>query len=124
MSALSLQEGRTEGDFRLIGELTVEHVPDLLPRSEKLLGDVPSVRVDLSAVTRMDSAGLALLVDWFGRARSEGLKLRFDNPPDQLLDIARVSGVDKILPFSRSEGVEATPGGSATSGQAGAHNES
>lgn len=103
MSGLTLNEGRTEGDFRLVGELTAENVARLLPRAEALLVDAPSVRVDLAAVTRMDSAGLALLVDWFGRARGEGLQVRFDNPPDQLLDIARVSGVDKILPFSRSE---------------------
>jgi phospholipid transport system transporter-binding protein len=53
--------------------------------------------IDCAAVTRADSAGLAVLLDWlaWGRRRSRGIKL--ENLPDSLLAIARISEVDGLL---------------------------
>jgi len=53
--------------------------------------------VDCSAVTRADSAGLAVLLDWlaWGRRRSRPLSLQ--NLPEALVAIARISEVDGLL---------------------------
>lgn len=53
--------------------------------------------VDCSAVTRADSAGLAVLLDWlaWGRRRSRPLSLQ--NLPESLVAIARISEVDGLL---------------------------
>jgi phospholipid transport system transporter-binding protein len=53
--------------------------------------------VDCSAVTRADSAGLAVLLDWlaWGRRRSKPLSLQ--NIPASLIAIARISEVDGFL---------------------------
>jgi len=53
--------------------------------------------VDCSAVSRSDSAGLAVLLDWlaWGRRRSKPLSLQ--NLPASLIAIARISEVDGLL---------------------------
>lgn len=53
--------------------------------------------LDLAGVKWADSAGVALLLELQRIAFQAGVQLRFMNFPDQLLAIARVAGVDKIL---------------------------
>ena len=57
--------------------------------------------IDLSHVERSDSAGLALLVECLRHARQSGKTIRFFNIPAQMLAIARVSGLDEVLPLQR-----------------------
>ena len=53
--------------------------------------------VDCAGVTRADSAGLAVLLDWlaWGRRRSRAVSL--ENLPPSLVAIARISEVDELL---------------------------
>lgn len=103
MSAVELQRGDVEGAFRLHGNLSIETVPGLWARTNGELDEVPELTIDLGGVSRADSAGLALLVEWTRRARDNGQGIRFTNLPDQMLAIARVSGLDNMLPFYRAE---------------------
>ena len=56
--------------------------------------------VDLGGVTEMDSALLALLLAWLRDAHSRDRPLEFVNPPESLRTIARLYGVDGLLPLS------------------------
>ncbi len=87
------------GQFSLAGELSFATVPDLAEAGESLFEGVDQVSVDLTEVDRSDSAGLALLVSWTRQARQQGKQLSFHQIPEQLLGLARVSGVDHILPL-------------------------
>jgi phospholipid transport system transporter-binding protein len=69
-----------------------------LGREARDLVEDPEVLVDLSDVTRMDSAGLALLVEWQGQARRLNTTLRFHNIPAGIAAIAEVYGLDAVLP--------------------------
>ncbi|MGM0412161.1 MAG: STAS domain-containing protein [Pseudomonadota bacterium] len=82
----------TETGYRLSGALTFATVPELARRQA-----TPSGAVDLSGVTRADSAGLALLLDWLAAARAGGGDLTYDHLPSQLAAIARVSGITEVL---------------------------
>src|SRR6187455_235768 len=53
--------------------------------------------VDCAAVTRADSAGLAVLLDWLGWGRRRARPLSLQNLPDSLIAIARISEVDGLL---------------------------
>ena len=78
-----------------------------------MLVDAPEVLVDLCDVTRMDSAGLALLVDWQGQARGRRTKLRFRNLPAGIAAIAEVYGLGAVLPaevFGTREPLPASAG--------------
>jgi phospholipid transport system transporter-binding protein len=72
-------------EARQIGILVLES-----SRAERIV-------VDCSAVSRSDSAGLAVLLDWlaWGRRRSKPLSLQ--NLPASLIAIARISEVDGLL---------------------------
>jgi phospholipid transport system transporter-binding protein len=101
---------RGAGVWHLAGVLDMTSVPAL---SDGALVDAPEVLVDLCDVTRMDSAGLALLVDWQGQARGRRPKLRFRNLPAGIAAIAEVYGLGAVLPaevFGTREPVPASAG--------------
>lgn len=98
-----LAEGELEGHYALQGALTFETVPGLAQQGERVFGDCPALALDLGGVTRADSAGLALLVEWLRRARECGQDVRYSNIPEQMLAMARASGLDQVLPMYRQE---------------------
>ncbi len=94
---------RRTADDRLVvaGELDFTTVVQLLKDAEPLLGAGTDVLVDLQGVTRSDSAGLALLIEWMRAAKRQQKSIQFLNIPPQMLDIARVSSLDQVLPLNR-----------------------
>lgn len=88
------------GTWLLEGDLDYYTVPDVLARAGKKLGGEGEIRVDLKGVTRADSAGLALLLAWLRKSERAGRSIEFVNVPGQLLSIARVCGLEEILPLS------------------------
>jgi phospholipid transport system transporter-binding protein len=84
------------------GELSFATVPALLEQGSVLLaGCGERIRLDLGGVTRADSAGLALLIEWLRIARRRRAVIEFRNIPPQMLAIARVSGLDSVLPLAQ-----------------------
>jgi len=53
--------------------------------------------VDCAAVTRADSAGLAVLLDWLAWGRRRNRVVMLENLPASLVAIARISEVDELL---------------------------
>ncbi|MGB5539217.1 MAG: STAS domain-containing protein [Gammaproteobacteria bacterium] len=91
---------RGNGSWLLEGELDYYTVPGVLASSARRMTGEGSIRVDLKGVTRADSAGLALLLAWLRDAERAGRSISFVNVPAQLQSIARVCGLEEILPLS------------------------
>ncbi len=91
-------EGDAENEYDLDGNLTYETVPDLFTRNLPM--DSGSVSLNLTKVKRVDSAGLALLVEWSCQARAREKKLVLKNVPAQLKSLIDASGLREILPTS------------------------
>jgi phospholipid transport system transporter-binding protein len=89
---------RDGGGFALEGELVFRTVTALDRAARKAFAGAQSVEVDLAGVTRCDSAALALLLEWAGRARRGGVTLRYRSLPQTLLSIAAISEVEELLP--------------------------
>ena len=53
--------------------------------------------IDCGGVTRADSAGLAVLLDWLAWGRRKSRTLELQNLPEALVAIARISEVDGLL---------------------------
>lgn len=88
------------GQYKITGELNFTTVPHLFAESNWVESDASAeLSVDLSDVTRADSAGLSLLLSWVRRAHAHRKTLAFSHVPDQLRNIARVSGVAELLAF-------------------------
>jgi len=56
-----------------------------------------TIVVDCKGVTRADSAGLAVLLDWLALGRRTSRTITLENLPDSLVAIARISEVDGLL---------------------------
>lgn len=100
MNAPSIQL-QSNNTYLIAGELNMQTVPELLEEVETVLSRTQGeVCFDLQGVDRTDSAGLALLVEWMQYARQRERHLTFKNLPQQMHDIARVSGLEELLPLS------------------------
>jgi phospholipid transport system transporter-binding protein len=84
----------------LEGAVTLANVAGLLEEGRQHVAEGAST-VDLAAVTELDSALIALLLAWVREAGTRSRSLRLANPPESLLTIARLYGVDGLLPLSR-----------------------
>ena len=85
------------GRFRLEGEVGFGTVMHLLHESHGLFEHEKRVRLDLSGVERINSAGLALVIEWMREAHHGGWTLEISNPPEELLAVARICDVEHLL---------------------------
>ena len=78
------------------GALTFDNAAAVLHAAESL--DLPrSGRIDLSNVTTVDSAALAVLFSLQRRAKAHRRKLVFEGIPAMLASLARVYGVEALI---------------------------
>ena len=93
---------RREGPRMVVsGPVTLANAAAVLEEGRRHLAD--GVRtIDLGEVSEMDSALLALLLAWLRDAKSSGRELAFSNLPESLRTIARLYGVDTLLPVTAS----------------------
>ncbi len=85
------------GRFAMRGVLGYDTARTALERGQALFGEAPVIKVDLSAVTDADSAGLALLIEWVGWARERHREIRFFELPRQIRAIAHICEVEELL---------------------------
>lgn len=91
----------SDGRVCLVGELSFETVPGLSSAIHRLLNDNgDSLNVDLEGIHRTDSAGVALLIEWQRQALKQNRSIHIHNIPQQMLAIARLSGMEEILSLS------------------------
>lgn len=90
-----------DGRFELCGEVSFHTAQDILRRSEKLFDGHTNVQVDLAAVGRTDSAGLALLLQWLSQFAGAA-KIKFANIPEKIQAIAVTAEINELLERSYS----------------------
>ncbi|MCK6377127.1 MAG: STAS domain-containing protein [Zoogloea sp.] len=84
----------------LEGPLTLATVAPLAEAGRPLVASTDRV-VDLTAVTHVDSAALALLLSWTRVARGAGRQFSISGAPAALVSLASLYDVDTILPLGR-----------------------
>ena len=88
------------GVISLSGDLVLAHVAGLLVQCESLFKGQKSVVIDLQDVADVDSSGLALLLELVDRAKAGGVDLTFNSLSADMMNIARLSNVESLLPLS------------------------
>ncbi len=88
-----------KGEYQIKGELTFATVPTVWQSAQGLFSG-EHLYFDLAQVTRADSAALALVLEWLRLAQARGVNLRLGHVPPQLLAVAKVSGVESLLPLA------------------------
>ena len=84
----------------LTGALSFETIPKVLEESAAYAAraDLPErLTIDLSGITVVDSAAVALLLEWRRQAAARGKQLAFVNLPSNLLALAQLYGVADLI---------------------------
>ena len=86
------------GDWMMLqGNLNMDTVPALYATGlRRLSGE--DLLVDFSRVESVDSAAVSMLLGWERAAQRAERALRVTGLPEDLLSLARLYGVDKLLP--------------------------
>ena len=112
------------GQLAVAGPMTFATAGELLRASQALfptlmapdlMGAASGIAINLQKVSTVDSAGLALLLEWLRWGRSGRRAVAFHHLPEKLVAIARLSGVDELLVAGYSP---TGASGSASSGPA------
>lgn len=91
-----------DGKFALSGDVSFRTAESILRVSDRLFDSGDDVHIDLSQVSRTDSAGMALLLEWLSRAKGAGVQLRFANIPEKIKAIAVTAEIDDFLEKSQA----------------------
>ncbi len=78
------------------GELNFARMPELMKRAD---GIAASGQLDAAGITRVDSAGLAFLLELTRRARARGSNFVIRNAKPSLVSLATFFGLIGILRF-------------------------
>lgn len=85
------------GKFTLDGKLDFTSVNVLNESALNQFANHRRITIDLTNISYVNSAGLALLLDWKRWAALNERSLEIFNIPEKLLNIARICEVDTIL---------------------------
>ncbi|WP_027149679.1 lipid asymmetry maintenance protein MlaB [Methylobacter tundripaludum] len=99
MSQLNIIK-ENNGHFVIDGDLTFATIDKQTLKSFSFLKAAKEITIDLSRVSNTDSAGLALMIEWIKYSRQNRTQLSFKNIPEQLLNLAKLSGFDQTSHFA------------------------
>ncbi|MGH8197421.1 MAG: STAS domain-containing protein [Steroidobacteraceae bacterium] len=85
------------GRFELRGGLGFDDAARMLAEGDAAFGALKQAEIDLAKVERVDSAGLALLLEWSIAARESGRALSYRNVPPAIAALAGISDVSELL---------------------------
>lgn len=90
----------TAGDghqYDLSGRLDRDTVPAFWRQRDQWLPDAAALSLDLSALSRVDSAGMAMLLHLDKQLRNQGQQVRYQGVPEQLKLLLKLSNLDTFF---------------------------
>jgi len=96
MSAEAASLQVSGGRWQVAGTLSMDTVETVRVASAAI-GMPQDGIIDLAAVDRVDSAGVALVLSWARRAAAEGRPLAFAGMPQSMRALATLYGVEELL---------------------------
>lgn len=97
MTELAEKVSYIESKQQIKGQLTRETIPTLNRNVFKSILKNNDCKLDLSLLSKTDTAGLAWLLTLIEYANQNKVTLSFQHLPEDLLKLARLSGVDGFL---------------------------
>ncbi len=89
-----------EMHWYLQGELTVDTIDSVLKEGRRMFSKLKSgsdVHLDCSQLEKVDSASVALLIEWVRAARKKKIHLTFEKIPDKMQRIIELSNLTALL---------------------------
>ena len=87
--------------LHVLGELNFANVAKLYRDGLAFVNQHPQLLVDFTEATVGDSSILAVLVAWSRRSKQLQYSLNYINLPNTLIEMARLSHLDTVLPISK-----------------------
>jgi phospholipid transport system transporter-binding protein len=81
----------------VLGPLTFDTVQAVLHQCRTLFVKKDKLTIDLSKVTKCDSASVAFIIALLRESKKQSIELLFIGFPQQLRDLIRVGGLDSII---------------------------
>jgi phospholipid transport system transporter-binding protein len=88
---------RDGGEFRVEGPVTMANVEALIEQGRAAFTG-PETKVDLGAVTEVDSTAVSMLLQWVREASAHGRRLTFRNLNPNIHSLAVLYGVADLIP--------------------------
>lgn len=85
--------------FFLPDRLTFETVGKVLDNLKQKIVTDKAIIISLAKVMTIDSSSLALMVAIIRETQQHHTQLQFSDPPEQLLKIIKVAGLESMIPF-------------------------
>jgi phospholipid transport system transporter-binding protein len=95
-SGATIMRHDTRG-YGVQGAIVFDSVAALWRQSVDIFPREGVFQIDLAQVTRTDSAGLALLVEWLREASRRGARVELVNFPAQMLALAGAANLEHVL---------------------------
>jgi len=93
---------REGGRIVLSGSVTLANVAGILEEGRRHLEEGVKT-VDVGEVSELDSSLLAMLLSWLREAHAKERELQFANLPESLRTLARLYGVEALLPATPAQ---------------------
>ena len=88
------------GNYLIKGDLIFSNINKTTVKILNFKQAGPLINIDLQQLGKIDSAGLALLIEWIKYSRTHQIELRFDNIPEQLMALVKLSDMSEINLFT------------------------
>jgi len=88
------------GNYILQGDLVFNNINKASIKLVNFTQSATTISIDLQRLGKIDSAGLALLIEWVKNSHLHNKKLRFNNIPAQLTALAKLSYLSEIDLFN------------------------
>ncbi|WOH35861.1 STAS domain-containing protein [Thalassotalea fonticola] len=99
LSKFTISESSAE-QFALSGHLTRQSISGKQDKFFAKLSKNKTQDIDLSEVSKFDTAGLAWLLALIEYANSQQTEITYSQVPIELVKLAKLSGVQALLPIS------------------------
>lgn len=86
-----------EDSYSISGELNRDSVPELWRSLQKVQFSTPSAELSLQGLTRIDSAGMVMLIHLIENAKKQNCHIMLCLVPDQLRTLFQLSNVDELM---------------------------
>src|SRR4030095_12948298 len=109
---MQLKEATHEGIdvFALRGDIDLDSAPSLRSVFQAKINEhCPALIVDLAQVSFIDSTGLSVLIEYFRNFGRHGGAFCLCGLSDELKEIFRIVGLDRIIPMFATAGAQLFP---------------
>jgi phospholipid transport system transporter-binding protein len=91
---------QNKSGYQLQGSLTYDSVGDFIRKGLSLIRvDTDKVQIDCQQLSRIDSAGIALLISWQRHCEQNNSKFQLVNLPHQAISLIKANKLDRFFSF-------------------------